>query len=71
VTQDYAAEDGPPRIRVAREHGHPQRWFSRVSHQRVHLDDKRNERNRAAANAFVKKILRDRPTTSNTFCPYL
>jgi hypothetical protein len=35
VTQDYAAEDSPSRIRVAGQHGHPQRWFSGVSHQLV------------------------------------
>jgi hypothetical protein len=35
VTQDYAAEDGPPCICVAREHGHSKRWFSGVSNQLV------------------------------------
>src|SRR5947207_2925724 len=33
VTQDYAAEDSSVCIGIAREHGHPQRWFSKFSHQ--------------------------------------
>jgi hypothetical protein len=35
MTQDYAAEDGPVRIGIAREHGHPQRWIAKFSHQLV------------------------------------
>jgi hypothetical protein len=35
VTQNYAAEDGPVRIGIAREHGHPQRWIAKFSHQLV------------------------------------
>jgi hypothetical protein len=35
VTQDYTAEDSSVCIGIARDHGHPQHWFSGVSHQLV------------------------------------
>jgi hypothetical protein len=33
VTQDYTAEDSSVCIDIARQHGHPQGWFSAFSHQ--------------------------------------